>query len=134
MTIMLAVAIVFATAALGLSASPTPPDPKHDPRVAFAETDLNHDGVVDHEEYQRRITEVFFSADANKDGFLDPTELKQLAFPDDFTATDKDKNGRLSLHEFLRVRFHDFEVADRNDDGVLSLEEVVEAFEGRKRS
>jgi len=105
---------------------------KHDPRVAFAETDTNHDGVIDHAEYQVRITEVFFSADRNKDGFLDAQELKQLIFPDDFTADDKDRDGRVSLREFLRVRFHDYDVADVNHDGVLSLEEVVAAFEGRK--
>ena len=86
--------------------------PKHDPRVAFSETDINQDGVVDHAEFQMRITEVFFSADRNKDGFLDPLELKQLAFPDDFTADDKDRDGRVSMREFLRVRFHDYEVAD----------------------
>ena len=107
--------------------------PKHDPRVAFAETDINQDGVVDHAEFQARITEVFFSADRNKDGFLDPQELKQLAFPDDFTADDKDRDGRVSMREFLRVRFHDYEVADVDQDGVLSLDEVVAAFEGRKR-
>lgn len=106
---------------------------KHDPRAAFAETDTNHDGFVDHEEFHLRITEVFYSADGNKDGFLDPKELKQLAFPDDFTAHDKDENGRVSMHEFLRVRFKDYDAADQNHDGVLSLDEVVAAFEGKKR-
>ena len=49
---------------------------KHDPRVAFAETDSNHDGFVDHEEYHVRIVEVFYAADTNKDGFLTPDEMK----------------------------------------------------------
>ena len=106
---------------------------KHDPRAAFAEADTNHDGVVDHAEFQERITEVFYSADANKDGFLDAVELKQLAFPEDFTEDDKDRDGRVSMREFLRVRFHDYDVADTDHDGVLSLEEVVAAFEGKKR-
>src|SRR6266436_8119035 len=64
--------------------------------------------------------------------FLDARELKQLTFPDDFTKDDKDGDGRVSLREFLRVRFHDYDLADKNDDGVLSLEEVVAAYEGRK--
>jgi Ca2+-binding EF-hand superfamily protein len=106
---------------------------KHDPRVAFKETDANLDGVIDHAEFQQRMTEVFFSADRNKDGFLDPTELKQLAFPEDFTAEDKDKNGRVSTHEFFRVRFHDYDLADTDHDGELSLDEVVAAFEGKRR-
>ena len=104
---------------------------KYDPRVAFAEADVNKDGVVDHAEFQERITFIFYRADANKDGFLDATELKQLTFPEDFTDDDKDKDGRVSLREFLRVRFHDFDVADTNHDGVLELDEVVAAFEGR---
>jgi len=44
--------------------------------------------------------------------FLDAEELKQLAFPDDFTDDDKDRDGRVSMREFLRVRFHDYDVAD----------------------
>jgi len=104
---------------------------KYDPRAAFAEADTNHDGVVDHEEFHERIVEVFYSADANKDGVLDAVELKQLTFPDDFK---KDPAGRVTLREFLRVRFHDYDVADKNHDGVLSLDEVVAAYETKKAS
>lgn len=106
---------------------------KYDPRVAFAEADTNHDGVIDHEEFHERIVEVFYSADGNKDGFLDAVELKRLTFPDDFTADDKDRDGRVSMREFLRVRFRDYEAADTDDDGVLSLDEVIVAYEGKKR-
>jgi hypothetical protein len=105
---------------------------KSDPRAAFAESDLNHDGSIDHGEFQTRMVEVFYAADVNKDGFLDPTELKRLAFPEDFTEDDKDRDGRVAMREFLRVRFHDFDLADTNDDGELSLEEVVAAYEGKK--
>ena len=127
MTLILAAGLV-------LACSPARADDqgsKYDPRVAFAEADANHDGVVDHAEFQERITFVFYRADTNKDGFLDVIELKQLTFPDDFTDNDKDKDGRVSLREFLRVRFHDFDTADTNRDGVLSLDEVIAAFEGR---
>ena len=106
---------------------------KYDPRAAFAEADTNHDGAVDHQEFQERITEVFYSADRNKDGFLDAEELKQLTFPDDFKADDKDRDGRVSMREFLRVRFHDYDVADTDHDGVLSLDEVIAAYEGKRR-
>jgi Ca2+-binding EF-hand superfamily protein len=105
----------------------------YDPRAAFAEADKNRDGSVDREEFHVRIVEIFYSADRNKDGFLDAEELKQLAFPDDFTNNDKDADGRVSLREFLRVRFRDFDLADTDHDGQLSLEEVVVAFEGKKR-
>ena len=105
----------------------------YDPRAAFAETDRNHDGGIDHEEFHERIVDVFYSADANKDGFLDATELKRLVFPEDFTVDDRDHDGRVSMREFLRVRFLDFTSADTDGDGVLSVDEVVIAFEGKKR-
>lgn len=108
------------------------PGDKYDPRAAFEEADTNHDGVVDHAEFQERIVEIFYRADRNKDGFIDPEELKTLTFPEDFKADDKDADGRVSMREFLRVRFHDYDVADRDHDGVLSLEEVIATYEARR--
>ena len=104
----------------------------YDPRAAFAESDTNRDGAVDHEEFHERMVEIFYRADANKDGFLDPTELVTLVFPEDFTTNDKDRDGRVAMREFLRVRFRDFTAADRDDDGVLSVDEVVRIYEGKK--
>lgn len=101
----------------------------YDPRAAFAESDTNRDGVVDHGEFHARIVEVFFSADGDKDGFLDAIELKRLVFPEDFTANDKDRDGRVAMREFLRVRLGDYEAADKNDDGVLSIDEVIAVYE-----
>ena len=130
-TTMLTIAALLAVA--GPQARAGDPATKHDPRAVFAEADTNGDGFIDHGEFHVRIVEIFFLADRNKDGFLDPTELKQLTFPDDFTDDDKDKDGRVSMREFIRVRLHDFDVADADDDGVLSLEEVVITYEGKKR-
>ena len=103
--------------------------PKTDARAAFKETDTNADGAIDHGEYQVRIVEVFYFADTNKDGYLDPNELQVLVFGDDFDENDKDANGRVSLREFLRVRFDDFSKADKDDDGTLSVDEVVTTYE-----
>ena len=125
--------ILAALVAAGSTVLAADASPKHDPRAAFKETDTNGDGVVDHEEYHVRIVEVFYFADANKDGVLDPTELKRLAFPEDFAVDDKDANGRVSLREFLRVRFVDFTKTDTDGDGVLSVDEVVSAWEGKSR-
>lgn len=106
---------------------------KHDPRAAFAETDTNHDGAIDHQEFHARIVEVFYMADTNRDGYLDETELTALAYPDDFKEHDKDANGRVSLREFLRVRWEGFEEADTNEDETLSVEEVVAVFERKDK-
>jgi len=108
------------------------PAKTYDPRAAFAESDADHDGVVDHAEFHARIVEVFYSADVDKDGYLDATEIVQLVFPEDFTATDKDRDGRVAMREFMRIRLDDFEAADTNDDGVLSIDEVVAAYEVKK--
>jgi Ca2+-binding EF-hand superfamily protein len=126
-TLILAAAL--SVASLPALAADAPP--KHDPRQAFKESDTNGDGVVDHAEYQARIVEVFYFADVNKDGYLDEGELLILAFPEDFKAQDRDANGRVSLREFLRVRFADFPNVDTDGDGVLEVEEVVSAYEGK---
>ena len=126
-TLILTAGLVLACSAAGTDAQGS----KYDPRVAFAEADVNVDGVIDHAEFQERITYIFYRADTNKDGYLDAVELKQLGFPEAFSDDDKNKDGRVSLREFLRVRFHDFDTADTNRDGVLSLDEVIAAFEGR---
>ena len=106
---------------------------RYDPKAAFAETDTNKDGVIDRGEFNTRIVEVFYFADVDKNGFLSPEEQKRLAFPEDFKEDDKDADGRISLREFLRVRFKDFDAADTDHDGVLSLEEVTAAYEGRRK-
>jgi len=131
--LIVAAAVALTGLASRAADAPATHDPKYDPRAAFEQTDTNHDGVVDHEEFQQRLTDVYFGADVNKDGFLDPKELTALSFPEDFTTDDKDKDGRVSMHEFFRVRFRSFEDADLDDDGVLSREEVIAAFEKRKR-
>ena len=121
--------ILAALVAAGSTVLAADASPKHDPRAAFKETDTNGDGVIDHEEFHIRIVEVFYFADTNKDGYLDPNELKVLVFADDFDENDKDANGRVSLREFLRVRFDDFSKADKDHDGTLSVDEVVITYE-----
>jgi len=127
-TLILAAALVAAGSAYAADASPKP-----DPRQAFKETDTNGDGVIDHQEFHVRIVEVFYFADFNKDGYLDEKELKALAFPEDFKEQDRDANGRVSMREFLRIRFADFPKTDTNGDGVLSVDEIVAVYEGKSK-
>jgi len=102
----------------------------HDPRAAFAETDTNHDGKVDRQEFHERMVEVFFHGDRDKDGYMVWAELEAVvALPEDFRGADRDGDGRYSLYEFIRVRFDDYDVVDTDEDGLLSLEEILAVFE-----
>jgi Ca2+-binding EF-hand superfamily protein len=105
-------------------------NPSYDPRTAFSESDFNHDGQIDHAEFDERMTDVFFHADANKDGVLSPNECRAtLVQSESLDTTDSNHDGTLTLHEFMRAREVDFEQADTNDDGVLKIDEVVTIYE-----
>ena len=93
----------------------------------MATADKNHDGRIDREEYDQRMTEVFFFADTDKDGKLSWEELQAVvvdAEPQRFKAADTDGDGKLALYEYLHVLYVDFNAADKNHDGVLDMEEV----------
>jgi len=121
--------IVAAALCASRAARAEGPQPTYDPRAAFAETDTNRDGTIDRWEFYNRTVEVFYRADANKDGVLTADEITLLPFPNDMRDADSNHDGRITLNEFLRVRELDFEAADRDKDGVLSLDEVVSIYE-----
>jgi Ca2+-binding EF-hand superfamily protein len=121
---------LLAALVLGASAAAAGDSPSYDPRTAHAETDRNADGQVDREEFHHRMVEVFFHADRDKDGFMTFAEAERdLAITSDLGEADTDEDGRISLYEFVAVRFYDFDTADTDEDGHLSVEEVIVIFE-----
>jgi hypothetical protein len=125
---LLALALVLSAASS--SADDPKQKPTHDPRVAFAEADLNDDGQVDRREFHLRMVEVFFHSDKDKDGFMKPEELNRATvIEEDFHDADNDHDGKISLYEFIEFRFYLFDEVDTDSNGRLSLEEVVTAFE-----
>ena len=125
-------ALPLGLAPLALAAPPALADskPAYDPREAHAESDTNDDGYVDRAEFHARMVEVFFFGDADRNGFLTPLELQNATpFPEDFRYADSNRDGRISLYEYQRVRFYDFDLVDTDRDGRLSLEEIVVVFE-----
>lgn len=92
----------------------------------FATTDLNKDGKIDRAEYQRRMVEVFYFADKNKDGVVTVEEIAVIETVDEaaFKKADKNGDGRLTVNEFVTYRMIQFDEADTNHDGVLTIEEV----------
>lgn len=127
------VAGVLLTAAGAGAQAPTPPT--YDPRAAFAETDTNHDGAIDHEEFVARMAEVFYRADVDKNGKLSSVEIVEtLVQTSNLSAADTNKDGSLSLHEFTRARMLDYEQVDTNDDGLLEIDEVVSVYETKPKA
>lgn len=90
----------------------------------FEATDLNDDGVIDREEYHRRMMDTMFLADDDADGRLTPDELPATD-PAAFQAADADGDGTLSAEEFMDARFEDFEAADQDGSGTLTPAEVA---------
>jgi len=71
--------------------------------------------------------------DRDKDGFLTQEELvAAVAFPDDSKNADRNGDGRISLYEFIQVRFATFDDVDDDGDGVLSVDEVIATYETKK--
>ena len=126
--------VAFSALALASSAAwaKEPTHASDDARTAHAETDENHDGNIDREEFHHRMVEIFFHGDRDKDGHMTPEELAAaVEFPKDFDGADRNADGRISLYEFVQVRFATFDEVDTDHDGLLSLDEVVSAFEVR---
>jgi len=117
---LLIISVVISTAAFGA-------DIYHlDAAEIMAMSDKNHDGRLDREEYHQRMTEVFFFIDTDKDGSLTLTEIRAAGEldPERFSVADRNGNQTLSLDEYLYALHHDFDEADRNQDGTLDMEEL----------
>ena len=113
-----------------VAAAPAAAEPAaYDPRAAFTQSDTDHSGAVDRRELNDRAVEVFFHADADKDGFLGLAEYRALPHGGELTVADGNRDGRLSVSEYVRVRDLEFESADRDKDGELTVDEVVAAWE-----
>jgi Ca2+-binding EF-hand superfamily protein len=123
MTIAFGISVLCAGVAAAQGSSPIV-----EPHAAHAATDLDHNGQVDHAEFQHRITDVFYFADKDKDGFVKPGELKVFDETRLFETADKNGDGKLSLNEFVAARWKNFNEADTDESGTLSVDEVVAEF------
>ena len=97
-----------------------------DANATMALSDKNRDGRIDREEFHQRMTEIFFFADVDKDGRLTFAELTvvEKVDPEALKRADRDSDGNLSLYEFTYVLHRDFDAADKNQDGVIDIEEL----------
>lgn len=121
--------LVLGTAAFGLllvaAASPNSARGQEEGEP-FGLTDYDKNGRIDRQEYQKRMVDVFYFADRNKDGVVTVEELAVIETVDEkaFRAADNTGDGRLTVEEFVAYRMMDFDAADKNNDGVLTYDEV----------
>jgi Ca2+-binding EF-hand superfamily protein len=91
----------------------------------FRAADRNRDGQVDREEYQGWMAEVFYFHDTGRKGYLALDDLKVAGVSAQIYAITSRGDGRLSLSEFLNATFLDFDAADGDRSGTLTLEEFL---------
>jgi|Tabmets5t2r1_1033131.scaffolds.fasta_scaffold68675_1 Ca2+-binding EF-hand superfamily protein len=98
-----------------------------DVQAVITAADVNHDGQIDRVEYLRRMSEAFFFVDANKDGFLTKQEIQQTiagANPERVAAADTNADGKLSMYEYHQAIAQNFDEADTDRNGLLSMQEI----------
>jgi Ca2+-binding EF-hand superfamily protein len=98
-----------------------------DVQAVITAADVNHDGQIDRVEYLRRMSEAFFFVDANKDGFLTPQEIQQTiagSNPERVAAADTNADGKLSMYEYHQAIAQNFDEADTDRNGLLSMQEI----------
>ena len=121
--------LVLGTAAFGLllvaAASPNSARGQEEGEP-FGLTDYDKNGRIDRQEYQKRMVDVFYFADRDKNGVVTVEELAVIEEVDQaaFRAADKNRDRRLTVEEFVAYRMIDFDAADKNNDGVLTYDEV----------
>lgn len=95
--------------------------------------DRDHDGVLSAEEIAA-ATASLLTLDADHDGILEPAEMRmrqqtpQERVDHVFSEFDTNKDGKLSREEMpdgMRARFAD---ADKNGDGYLDSNELLQMF------
>jgi Ca2+-binding EF-hand superfamily protein len=135
-TTLLAISLAFATLFLGGCAS----SERASSPGLFEKYDTNKDGSISHEEFSREAkTQAFQSMDPNGDGIVTWDEW-QKADPspralEHFQAVDLDKDGKITLLEFLSspgvntAADDTFVAIDRNRDNSITQHEFT-GFKG----
>src|SRR5262245_40539562 len=85
--------------------------------------DRNGDGKLDRAEFHQAAVDAFFLRDKDKDGYLAISELKE-ASPEALRAVKHKDSARISLQEYINALFKDFDAADTDGDGLLTVEEI----------
>lgn len=95
--------------------------------------DRNHDGIVTCDEWRAYAAELFKSADANHDGFVDGTEYATIISTDRMFQTvemryyDANGDGKLDQAEFVEKPNRAFALLDKSNQCQLNADQVAGA-------
>ena len=101
----------------------------------LAAMDANGDGAVTRAEAQAARESMFTRIDADRDGYISQAERtamrEQAARRAPRGNADANGDGRISHSEFMGQPFRGFDMADANNDGVVTSAEIA-ALRGRR--
>ncbi len=93
-------------------------------KTAFSAIDTSANAALSSEEWDAASFALFRSADKNNNNVIDAAELQGSPIAQDtFLRADTDRDGRLSVGEFMELRRTIFRVADIDRDDFLSFVE-----------
>ena len=132
---------------LTLPACSTSPDLDPRAEALYERQDRNGDGLIMEDDILSAQRERFLRADRDGSGNLSPEEftLQRESTPrqrgpggrrgnaQNFMALDRNEDGLLSLEEFADPALRRFDRSDRNRDGRITREEFSEAMPSRRR-
>ncbi|MFA9475418.1 MAG: hypothetical protein ACERJ2_12780 [Filomicrobium sp.] len=99
-----------------------------DVEILFVRTDEDGNLTLSKAEVLKMAIVQFNLVDSNKSGAVEPAEAGELASDVEFTDNDTDRSGSLSLEEVISEKLADYDRADLNSDGRLSLDEVKQSY------